>query len=80
MSIGLKVQFNINECIVSGMDEEIIVIELCKGKLYEMNFTKVHEALTTNFVLSLKRDGILEIQNHHRGYLNLENLFVHFKT
>lgn len=56
-------QFNINECIVSGPNEEVIVTKLCEGKMYKMNFSKVHEVDATNFIQSLKYDDTLELQH-----------------
>lgn len=40
LSSNLKVQFNVNECIVGGSDGETNAIALCQGNLYQRTFTK----------------------------------------
>ena len=48
LSNKLKVQFNLNKCIVRGLDKEIIAMKLREGNLYNMNFIKVYEADVAN--------------------------------
>jgi hypothetical protein len=36
------VQSNSNECIVRGLDGELIVAQLCKRNLHEIKFSKGH--------------------------------------
>ena len=50
VSDGLKIQFNLNECIVKSCDGEVIVIAPRERKLYAINFVNVHEAEVTNLV------------------------------
>lgn len=50
VSNGLKVQFNLNECILQICDNKTIAIVSREDNLYEMNFTKIHRAYTPNLV------------------------------
>lgn len=47
---------------------------LCKGNLYEINFTKVYKAHATNSTQSLKKDGAHELWHHRFGYLNVKGV------
>ena len=44
-----------------GPDGEVIAMDLHKGNLHEINFTKVHEADAANFAQSSKKDGPFEL-------------------
>ena len=61
LSNGLKMQFNLNECIVRGPDGEMIVMKLRKDNLYKMNFTKVHRTDAANLAQSSKKNGAFEL-------------------
>ena len=50
VSNGLKIQFNLNECIVKSYNGEAIAIAPCKRNLYKINFVKVHKVKATNLV------------------------------
>lgn len=52
LSSRLKVQFNLNECIVRIRDEKIIVISLRKVNLYQKNFANVHGVDVANLMQS----------------------------
>ena len=74
MSNDLKIQFNINECIIKSCNGEAIAIVPRKWNFYEINFVKVHRAKTTNLVQSSTGDGILELWHRHLGHLNVKNV------
>lgn len=61
LSNGLKIQFNLNERIVRGLNGEVAVIELRNGNLYEINFNNVHKANVVDLVQSWRRDNALEL-------------------
>lgn len=58
---GLKIQFNINKCIVKSCDGETIVIVPRKQNTYEINFVEVHGTDVANLVQSRMGDGVLEL-------------------
>jgi len=70
VSSGLKVQFNLNECIVKGSDGEAIAVAPREGNLYQMNFAKVHGADAAHLVQSPTGDGGLELWHRRLGHLN----------
>ncbi len=70
VSSGLKVQFNLNECIVKASDGEAIAIAPREGNLYQMNFMKVHGVDAANLVQSPTGDGGLELWHRRLGHLN----------
>lgn len=41
-------KFNLNKCIVKGIDDEVVTITLCEGNLYQMDLKKVHEVDAAN--------------------------------
>lgn len=45
LSYGLKVQFDLNECILKAPDEIMIVMRLRKGNLYEINLPRYMEQM-----------------------------------
>lgn len=55
LSNKLKVQFNLNECIVKSSDDEVIAIVLREGNLYQMNFIKVYGTYVANLAQSWKK-------------------------
>lgn len=64
LSSGLKMQFNLNKCIVKNSDGKLIAIALYKDNLYQMNFTKVHGAVPKNLMQTLNKDHALEFWHH----------------
>ena len=72
LSTGLKIQFNLNECIVRGPDGEVISIRLHNGNLYEMNFKNVHIADAVDLVQSWRKDNAFEFWNCRLGHLNVK--------
>ena len=69
---GLKIQFNLNKCIVKICDCEAIVIALREHKLYEINFVKLHKEEATNLVQALTRDGAFRLWLYQLGHLNVK--------
>ena len=61
---GSKMQLNYNESIVRVPYGEVISIGLCKETLYEINFTKMHEADAINLEQLWNDDGAFE--SRHR--------------
>ena len=61
LSNGLKMHFNLNECIVRGPNGEVNVIKLHNGNLYEINFNNVHKANVADLVQSWRKDNALEL-------------------
>jgi hypothetical protein len=59
VSNGLKVQFNLNKCIVKFCDGEVIANAPRKQNMYEINFVEVHEVEATNLVQPLVGDDVL---------------------
>ena len=57
----LKVQFNLNKCFVNVCSGEVIANVSLKGNLYQMIFTKVHEADMTNLVQFSMEDGAFKL-------------------
>ena len=74
VSNDLKIQFNLNECIVKSCNGEAIAIAPRKRNLYEINFVKVHEAEATNLVQSPTGDGALELWHRCLGHLNVKGV------
>lgn len=60
LSNGLKVLFNINECIVGGSDNEVIAIMLRGGNLYQMTFMKVCRVDAANLVRLSTEGGMID--------------------
>lgn len=50
LSSSLNVQFNVNECIGNGSDNEAIAIALHEDNVYQMTFTKVRGPDVANLV------------------------------
>ena len=49
LSMGLKVQFHVNECIVGGAIGHVVAVDRRKRNLYLMTFTKVCRADSSDF-------------------------------
>ena len=47
-----KIQFNHNECIVRGLDGEVVAMRLRNGNLYKLNLNKVNGAGVAQLALS----------------------------
>jgi hypothetical protein len=74
LSSGCKVQFNMNERIVSAFDGEVIAIALRDGNLYQMTFTKVCEMHVANLAQTSTIDGALELWHRRLGHLNIKGV------
>ena len=72
MSNSLKVQFNLNKCIVKFCNDEAIAIVPHKRNMYKINSTKVHEAEMATLVQSSTGDGVLELCHLCLGHLNVK--------
>jgi hypothetical protein len=72
VSNGLKVQFNLNKCVIKFCNGEVIAIALRKQNLYEINFVEMHESDMANLVQYSKGDGALELWHHCLGHLNMK--------
>ena len=70
VSSGLKVQFNINECIIRASDGHPVAIAPREGNLYHLHVVKVHGMDAANSVQSNGGDGGLQIWHRHLGHLN----------
>ena len=70
LSTRLKIQFNLNECIVRGPDGEVISIGLHNGNLYKMNFKNVHIVDAVDLVQSWRKDNAFQFWNCWLGHLN----------
>lgn len=76
MSNELKAQLNLNECIMRGPDEEVIIIGLCKSNLYKINHTKVHGADAANLMQSWEEDSTRELGHRWLWHLNVKSVHV----
>ena len=56
-------------------DGEAIVIVSRESNLYEMNFTKVHEADVANLVQSPTGYGVFKLWHRRLSHLNRENIY-----
>jgi len=66
----LKVQFNINECIIWTSDGHPVAITPREGNLYHLHVVNVHRMDATNLVQSNGEDGGLQLWNRRLGHLN----------
>lgn len=57
-----------------GLDGEVVVLELQKSNLYEMNFTMVHGTNAVNLAQSWKKDMIFEFWHCWLGPLNVNDV------
>ena len=71
---GFQMQFNLNERVVKNPENESIATAARKDNLYEMNFTKVHGAHTTNLVRSPMGDDVLQFWHWHLDHLNAKGV------
>ena len=76
VSNGLKLQLNLNACIVKSCDVKAITIVPCERNLYEINFMKVHEAETINLVQSPTGDDMLKIWHCPFCHLNVKGVHI----
>jgi hypothetical protein len=58
---GLKVQFNINKCIIQASDGHTVAIILREGNLYQLHVVKIHGMDAANLVQSNGGDGGLQL-------------------
>ena len=70
MSKKLKMQFNINECIL-GTNDDVVAIIQRKGKLYQMNFVELCGANMANFMDLRKGYVSTWLKDHGLGYLDV---------
>lgn len=56
---------------MKGLNGKMIVLGQCKGNLYEMNSTNVHEMDAIHSKQSLKKDGAFELQHCWLGHLSV---------
>ena len=70
VSSGLKVQFNINECIIRASDDDTVAIAPREGNLYHLHVVKEHGMDAANSVQSNGRDGGLQLWHRRLGHLN----------
>lgn len=49
---GVKVQFIVDGCVLRAPNRDFLAIAPCEGNLYQVTFTKLHEADATNVVQS----------------------------
>ena len=73
VSNKLKVQFNLNECIVKIYNSKVIARQ---GNLYEINFVKVYKADAANLVQFPTGDGALKFWHHHLSHLTVKNIHM----
>ena len=71
---NLKVQFNLNKCIIKSCNSEAIAITSRKRNLYRINFVKVHEAKAANLVQSPTEDDTLVLWHRLLGHLNIKGV------
>ena len=70
VSSGLRVQFNINECIIRTSDGHPVAIAPQEGNLYHLHVVKVHGMDAVNLMQSNRGDGGLQLCHRHLGHLN----------
>lgn len=61
LSNTLKMQFNLNKCIIRGMDGEVISMGLCNDNLNKIKYKKVHKACAIDLVQSWRKEGAFEL-------------------
>ena len=74
ISNGLKVQFNLNECIVTSCNSEAVVIALREDILYKINFMKVHESDVAKLVQSPLEYDALKLWHRRLGHLSVKDV------
>ena len=74
MSIRLKAQFNLNECIIKSCNGKAITIVPRERNFYEINYVKVYEVEAANLVQFPTGDGVLKLWHRRLGYLNLKGV------
>lgn len=62
---GLKVQFNLNKCIIKFCNDKAIAFTSCERNLYEINFVMVHKAKAANLVQFPTGNDALELWHRH---------------
>ena len=73
VSNGLKVQFNLNECIVKSCDGEAIAIAP-REAIIQNQFCEGAQAEAANLVQSPTEDGALELWHRRLGHLNVKGV------
>ena len=74
ISNGLKVQFNLNKCIVTPCNSEAVVIAIREDILYKINFVKVHELDVANLVQSPSEYDALKLWHRRLGHLSMKDV------
>jgi hypothetical protein len=70
VSNGLKVQFNINECIICVSDGHSVAIAPRERNLYHLHVVKIHGMNAANLVQSNGGDGGLQLWHRRLDHLN----------
>ena len=76
---SLKIQFNLNKCIVKSCDGEANANMPRECNLYEINFVEVHEVEVTNLMQVPTTDDMLKLWHHSLDNLNVKGVHT-FKT
>ena len=74
ISNDLRIQFNLNKCIIKSCDGEAITIVPHEQNLYKIGFVKVQGMEVANLVQSPMGNGALELWNRRLGHLNMNNV------
>lgn len=72
---GLKMQFNLNQCIVRGLDGKIITMGPHKG-IYEIMFIELYGTNATNLAQLVKKNSACEFGHRRLGHLNVNGAHV----
>jgi transposase InsO family protein len=74
VSSGLKVHFNVDGCTLTAPNGNVLVVAPCEGNLYQVTFTKVHEADAANIAQSSSKVGATELWHRRLGHLNVRSV------
>lgn len=75
VSSGMKVQFNMDGCTLRAPNGEVLAVAPLEGNLYEVTFTKVHEADAAHLVQSSMKNGAIELWHRRLGHLNKRSVY-----
>jgi transposase InsO family protein len=67
---GMKVQFNVEGCVLRAPNGDVLAVAPREGNLYQVAFTKVFESDAANLTQSSTKKGALELWHRRLGHLN----------
>ena len=74
VSSGLKVQFNVHGCTLRAPNDNVLAVAPREDNLYQVTFTKVHEADAANIAQSSTKNGATELWHRRLGHLNVRSV------